>query len=281
MNGHCVWIGGEKRIAVYLAAKTFLVMINDANLNVYEDPEIVESYKDRIMLEPGEAHIFKAFQSFFTNSILDIGIGAGRTTSYFAPVAQNYWGMDYSKSMVDHCSAKFASLPQASFVTDDARELAHFGTSAFDTAFFSFNGIDCIDYAGRNQVLQQVHRVLKPAGHFIFSFHNTGYLDKLYSYHWAKNPMYWYWNWKRMRRVNAVNGPKVNFKGRDHFILKDGGEDFRLDIMYISPGLQEIDLAKAGFRVLQRVENTGGHIVTAEEALKSSTASFYFVCEKI
>ena len=256
-------------------------MINDANLNVYEDPEIVQHYKSRIALESGEAYIFKTFHSFFTGSLLDIGIGAGRTTHYFAPAAKSYCGMDYSSRMVNYCRENFASLPQASFIADDARELGHFDDVAFDTAFFSFNGIDCMDYPGRNKVLQQVHRILKPGGHFIFSFHNTGYLDKLYSYHWAKNPAYWYWNWQRMKKVIAVNGPKTNFENRDHFIIKDGGEDFRLDIMYMSPGLQEQNLEKAGFRVLQRVENTSGRVVDAVGAAKSRTASIYFVCEKV
>ena len=270
-----------KKLLNYLTANIAPVMIADANLNVYEDQQIVESYKSSHYLTAAESSIINTFKDFFAGKILDIGIGAGRTTFYFAPLAQSYSGMDFSGRMIDFCKKEFAAQTNVSFCQDDARTLSQYETGAFDTAFFSFNGIDCVDYEGRASVLQQVHRVLKSNGHFIFSFHNTGYLDKLYSYHWAKNPMYWFWNLQRMQKVKAVNGPKSNFSGKDFFILKDGGENFQLNILYISPELQEQDLESAGYKVLKRIENATGKGLSREEANRSKAASIYFVCEKI
>lgn len=255
-------------------------MTGKDNLDVYEQDEVVDSYAGSDYLTPAESGIITTLKPLWTGHLLDMGIGAGRTTHHLAPLAARYEGMDYSRKMVDYCRARFSTLSNASFLQDDARVLSAYEAATFDTAFFSFNGIDCVDYEGRNAVLRQVNRVLKPGGHFIFSFHNTGYLHRLYSYHWAKNPLYWLWNLKRMRRVKQVNGPESRYAGRPYFILKDGGENFQLDILYIAPEQQEADLDDAGFTVLHRFENASGSAMTRAEASHSNAASIYFVCRK-
>ena len=44
-----------------------------------------------------------------------------------------------------------------------------FPAHSFGLVLFSYNGIDSIDLGGRKQVLQEVYRVLRPGGCFVFS----------------------------------------------------------------------------------------------------------------
>lgn len=75
--------------------------------------------------------------------MLDIGVGAGRTTHHFAPLTKEYIGVDYSKNMIKARRRKFRNYPKKlTFKVADARDLKLFGDKYFDFALFSFNGID-------------------------------------------------------------------------------------------------------------------------------------------
>ena len=74
-------------------------------------------------------------------SVLDIGIGAGRTTGVFATVAGRYLGIDYAPKMVEYCRAQLPDDDAVSVEVADARDLSQFGRDAYDFAMFSFNGI--------------------------------------------------------------------------------------------------------------------------------------------
>lgn len=39
---------------------------------------------------------------------------------------------------------------------------------------FSWNGIDCVDYKDREQILKEMYRVTRPGGLVLFSTHNRG-----------------------------------------------------------------------------------------------------------
>jgi SAM-dependent methyltransferase len=96
---------------------------------------------------------------------LDIGVGGGRTTPLMLSLSTDYCGIDYCITMVDVARHRF---PNVKFLEMDARRLG-FAASSIDLVAFSYNGIDAIDLAGRYEVLHNVYRVLRPAGHFVFS----------------------------------------------------------------------------------------------------------------
>jgi SAM-dependent methyltransferase len=117
-------------------------------------------------LEPGERlAIEHATATARDAPILDIGIGGGRTAPLMTAVSHDYVGIDYIPSMVETARRRFPSL---CFQEMDARIL-RFADGSFQLVTFSYNGIDSVDPAGRLEILQQVHRVLRPGGCFVFS----------------------------------------------------------------------------------------------------------------
>jgi SAM-dependent methyltransferase len=104
-----------------------------------------------------------------TRPILDLGVGAGRTTPHLMRLSPDYLGVDYSPTMVAACRARY---PDARFAVLDARALHQMPPDRFALVMFSFNGLDCIDHGDRLGVLRQIERIVQPGGWFVFSSHN-------------------------------------------------------------------------------------------------------------
>jgi ubiquinone/menaquinone biosynthesis C-methylase UbiE len=260
---------------------SFAAMAAESNQEVYESSDVVESYQHQKHLTKGEQFLFRRHKDDLTaKKVLDLGVGAGRTTPYLAKEAGEYWGVDYSKAMVESCKLRFRNLKNARFVSDDARSLSTCADGYFDTVLFSFNGIDVVDFNGREKVLNAVRRVLRPGGVFIFSFHNSGTLESLYRYHWQKNPFRWLPNLRRLQQIRKINGPSTQYKGQNYFFLRDGGEDFRLDICYVRPAFQIDQLRDHRFRVEDAVESESGIELTLEQVDQSVSSWIYFRCRK-
>ena len=142
------------------------------NRERYEDQSVVDYYTILNLdgLWENELNLFEKYVRPGA-SILDIGVGAGRTTPWLARRAGNYLGVDYSVSMIEACKIQF---PELAFDVADATALDSIESSSFDVIVFSFNGIDNIHpLAAREKCLNEVARVLKPGGLFIFSEHNA------------------------------------------------------------------------------------------------------------
>src|ERR1043165_7163322 len=118
-------------------------VLPDKNLSVYEQSKVVNTYVPQSRLAKAEAILFDQHaRDYQGKRVLDIGIGAGRTTPTLANLAEGYLGIDYSAAMVDVCRKKFGHLKNARFLKDDARVLESCDDASFDSAVFSFNGID-------------------------------------------------------------------------------------------------------------------------------------------
>lgn len=102
--------------------------------------------------------------------VLDLGVGAGRTTPALLARARTYVGLDYSSAMVEAASRRFG---ESRFIQADAANLGAFAEGSFDVVMFSYNGLDYLNpYERRASALAEIHRVLRPAGVFIMSTHN-------------------------------------------------------------------------------------------------------------
>lgn len=146
-----------------------------ANEDAWLRDDLVEYYATtETALRPPEAVILKALRAELqTMTMLDIGVGAGRTTRYFGPLVERYVGVDYSAKMIEACKRRFhEGAFAAAFEVCDARDLGRFDDGTFDFILFSLNGIDCVNADGRMRVFREVRRVGRAGGYFCFSSHN-------------------------------------------------------------------------------------------------------------
>jgi ubiquinone/menaquinone biosynthesis C-methylase UbiE len=159
---------------------------------------VVESYRRADELQPPEAAIMSWIgHDFAGKRILDLGVGAGRTTPFLLEISRDYVGIDFSPAMVEACRTRY---PTVEFAVGDARDLSRFPDASFDFVMFSHNGIDCIDHPGRLQVLAEIRRVLSSGGVFVFSTLNRN----------AKRPRSW--GIRRLRQPDLSATPFLLFK---------------------------------------------------------------------
>jgi ubiquinone/menaquinone biosynthesis C-methylase UbiE len=139
------------------------------NLRTYRVPEVASHYAELNYLTPCERLLFQTYIKPGM-SVLDLGVGGGRTTSYLSGVASRYVGVDYSEVMIRACKRK---LPNVDFLLADASDLSVFERASFDAVVFSFNGLDSVVPEERRlRCLRECWRVLRPRGVLVFSSHN-------------------------------------------------------------------------------------------------------------
>src|SRR5262245_39889139 len=132
------------------------------NRVTYESARIVGQYANFEDLYPAESLILSRFSEQFHKSILDIGVGAGRTTRVLLPQCERYVGIDYSAPMINQSRARF---PGADLRVMDMRELPRtFANERFDAILISFNAIDCISWDDRCALLAALPGLLTPDG---------------------------------------------------------------------------------------------------------------------
>ncbi|MCA1816904.1 MAG: class I SAM-dependent methyltransferase [Acidobacteria bacterium] len=190
--------------------------------------------------------------------LLDVGVGAGRTTRHLLEISDDYTGIDYTPALVEAARRKF---PRARLLCRDARDLSPFADESFDFALFSFNGIDYVPHEERLQVLREVRRVLKPGGYFMFSSHNRE------CEHFNKMP------WQTKPRLSApyvkyclyclAHLPK-HLRMRRHevhadeyAVVNDNAHGFSLLAYYISAPAQLEQLRRAGFSSAEAYDMDG------------------------
>jgi ubiquinone/menaquinone biosynthesis C-methylase UbiE len=144
-------------------------MLEDVNRRYYETIGVAEQYgKDCDVIGAEDAILNLLRKDARSVSVLEIGIGGGRTTPHLLAITKDYVGIDYSKRMVEICTHKFDST----FMLCDARNMSSFEDERFSAVVFWGNGIDEVNPADRLLVLNEVNRVLKKNGLFTFSSHN-------------------------------------------------------------------------------------------------------------
>jgi SAM-dependent methyltransferase len=216
--------------------------------------------------------------------ILDIGVGAGRTVPLMLELSSNYTAVDFLPEMVETAKRKY---PELRIEWADARDLSRFTDGQFGFVMFSWNGIDAIDHEGRAKALQEIHRVLTPGGHVLFSTLNelgpearakpwTASLNEAGGSgieHWARRaasvPIDLF-NYMRYRKDwQAGSGWSVRSLSSHHFGLVTH---------YTTLERELAELADTGFKVLSIRDNTG--VVVKEGADTTKSSYFHFVVRR-
>jgi SAM-dependent methyltransferase len=155
-------------------------MQTDSHKQLWRAPARVEQYRRmQGWIDDGERVLLNAVADEIRGkAVLDLGVGAGRTSWLLRLLTDQYVAVDWSAEMVEACRA---AHPGIDVRQGDARDLAGFSDEQFDLVFFSYNSIDNLDHDDRLRVFDEVGRVLAPSGLFVystFSKHGPVYLER-------------------------------------------------------------------------------------------------------
>lgn len=244
------------------------------NIKVYESEDTVEYYLNQeFHLQPGEQKIIEILGSNLSRfSMLDIGVGTGRTSKFFSPVVNKYVGVDYSSRMVDVCRKKF---PHLTFDTQDVRSL-QYPDNSFDFVLFSFNGLDSISPQDRVKAMDEIYRIIKPGGYFAFSSHNLKGVDKLFSFTFTLNLKKWY----KTIVLRSINKNFKTFNTENYVTIVDGAHGYEVTNYYTTPEYQCKQLAQQGYGELIVIDMQG-NTITPQEAYNNRDLWIYYLGLKV
>ena len=260
---------------------------------LYDTERISRDYASRDYLEPAERVFLDEFGSLFGNmDMLDMGVGGGRTTKYFAPLAKSYIGADYAPAMIRACRKRYGN--SYVFLEADARNMAMFDDGSFDFVLFSYNGIDSFSHHDRISALLEINRVLRAGGIFYFSSHNLNWtgLKDIFSIRKSikKNTG---GNIPKGRITNmALNKFRLkmlnrNFDMSDHIEklrknkkghIYDNSLEGRAKVYYITYHEQISQLVQADFSCIVYYSRSG--VKTDDENILNTGGWIYYLCNK-
>lgn len=252
------------------------------NRQIYESEKVVQNYKKLQKLFPAEQIFYTLIENKLKkHSMLDLGVGAGRTTEFFADFFDKYIGIDFSSAMIDICKKKFIHLRNADFINADVACLPEMPESDFDFILFSLNGIDYLNnLEDRINLVSKIFKILKVDGIFAFSTHNTNAIKRVYSFQWPKrNPLKLFSEFFRYKKVRKKNGPIAFYQEKQFCQLYDGGEYFGALTSYILPSYQILLLKKAGFAEIKTVD-IKGNFVPYQIADTINDNWIHYICSK-
>lgn len=231
------------------------------NLTKYADTRTVKYYaRYSHVLQPPENAIRELLRDELSGiKMLDVGVGAGRTTSFFAPLVKEYTAIDYSPGMIDACMNKFSTeFSNARFICADARDLSALPAQHYNFILFSFNGIDNVACGERQMVLTQLVRCCVPGGKIAFSSHNLSYLPNLFEIHFRLHPVKFLQTLFGRRKFNKRNaGALSKMKTSGCVEIFDDVYDLGLNTCYVSPRWQVNELKKSGLRNIRLFDFSG------------------------
>jgi CelD/BcsL family acetyltransferase involved in cellulose biosynthesis len=218
----------------------------DGHQGHYTTDRAVRQYLKDSGLQKPEAAILEMLRPLMKSMrVLDIGMGAGRTSVYFATAAREYTAFDFSPSMVQasrRCAGDL--VDPARFMQGDARRMDFLEARSFDLVLMSFNAIDCVSPSDRLLVFEQVRRVAAEGGWFCFSSHNLQSL----SLRGRGGIGSFFRRAARYLLLMEANPGIRKISRRDNAMVLDASGHYQLPLYYIRPRAQVQQLTAAGFR---------------------------------
>lgn len=202
------------------------------------------------------------------SSVLDIGCGTGRTTIPLFKMKYKVRGVDITPNMIKNAKkmAKKKKL-KIKYEVGDATKLK-FKDNSFDNALFSNNGWTQIPGdEKRTKALEEIYRVLKPGGYFIF----TAHIRKMRGF-----TFFWMIKWIRFFILKPLGFPIFELDFGDRLFWRDNAGINHPGGQYIHiPNVNHVkeQIKEAGFKL---VLMKPGNEITGE---KEYWPMFY-VCRK-
>src|SRR3989344_7010380 len=144
--------------------------VSEENIVSFDSQESVTAYSSDYLRE-SESYVIDKY-ALPDKRVLDLGCGTGRTTVYIHKNGAEVVGIDPAEGMIKKGTELHPELA-GKLRVGDARKL-EFPDNYFDLVFFSFNGLDNLfPVSERERAVQEIKRVLKSAGVFAYSSHNS------------------------------------------------------------------------------------------------------------
>ena len=198
--------------------------------------------------------------------ILDIGCGAGRTTIGLYRLGYHLIeGVDLSTAMVTQAKRIAERLHfSVNFQVGDATFL-DYNDDTFNIVIFSFNGIMQIPGSeNRFKAFQEIKRVLKPRGYFLFTTHDRE--DEEYTSFWEGEKRRWALNLQD-ERLHEFGDLIIKTKDRETFLhLPTRGEMI-------------VCLEEAGFYIIEGISRSS-LCEESEEVKNFSTDCIFWIVQK-
>lgn len=193
-------------------------------IEIYNNKKSVDGYVlKKQTLYPEELAIFNLItKKKRKETMLDLGVGTGRTTIFFAPMFEKYYANDIALAMIEYCKNRFADKANYIFKTEDAVNIRSGNYPSLDFIFFSGQGITFLENEQELETfILDINAILASDGIFAFSFHNAQGVEKLYKFQIPLNPLNLVPEIRKCIMVRKINGDLNKYLGRDHFRLND------------------------------------------------------------
>ena len=209
-------------------------------------------------LRHAERDLLERYHEPLSGRVLELGCGGGRITGHLINMGAVVHGMDIAADMVVHCQTVY---PQATFSQEDFRDLSKLEFVDFDAAFAGYTSFDVLSDKERGTLLDDVHRLLRKRGLFIFSSHNLAcaqsvkqptQITSLHPVRFTK----WFLRRPRCILNHHRMAPLQRFED-DYAIINDEALDYSLLHYYIGRDGQDRQLARHGFELLECVDLDG------------------------
>ncbi|MDD5710801.1 MAG: class I SAM-dependent methyltransferase [Candidatus Colwellbacteria bacterium] len=213
-------------------------------------------------------------------SVLDVGCGSGRTTIPLHQAGYSVIGVDITPEMINTARsvAKSKNL-EIDYLVGDATQL-EFDDNTFEGAIFANNGWSQIPGKdNRQKTLNEIYRILKPGGIFIFTAHKR-YIS-------LNNFLSWSVEWIK---YHLLVGLGIKMKGIDYgdIFFRRKYDKTQRQFMHMV-GTEEVagQVKKAGFTLV--LERGMGDISESDaKAMRGSLSKtfnsykspVFYVCEK-
>lgn len=231
---------------------------DEVNRAVYFARGVYLYYLAKSLMPAEQACLNTCKEHWTGRDVLDIGVGAGRTSRHFLKTARRYAAVDYSPVMVAYLRKK---MPQVDVRQADFRDLRVFEDRSFDLVFATANVIDALPHSGRLAALNEASRVLRPGGIFAFSTHNLNYQDAFSGprWNWSANPLRFAYNGLVfvLGRRNHRRIAPLRTRERDYALLNDPGHFYACLHYYAGRETVREQLRSAGLRLLHVFDRSG------------------------
>ena len=264
-----------------------LAFRHEPSVHTYSRDKVLAYYETYVELQkPEEAILALLAPELAPMRMLEIGIGAGRVTRYFAPRVREYEGIDICPSMVERCRATFAgSMPAERFSVGDMREMDMRAAGSAELLLVTYNTIDHIGPAERASFIAEARRLVAPGGYLCFSSHNINRLARWLTlrnwlgFEFWRRPRSWMRKLQQRARLMELNKVALEVQANADCVVITNGthDDYDLRLCYVRPAAQVAALHDAGFRSVRVFSLDSGAELHGEEIALAPDRWLYYL----